>query len=316
MRRTLLIFVDGVGIGEDDPRFNPVAAARLPRLRGLLGGAAPVRGAFASGPLRGDGALAVAVDAGLGVAGRPQSGTGQTALLSGRNAPALFGRHFGAWVPTPLRDTLARHSVFAAATRAGRRVVFANAAPPPPRDPVRRPPAFPFAAHMAGVPHRGLAALLRGDAVPGSLGGAPRRWPGGGLLPRAAPPELGGRLARIAAGAELTVWAHYDTDAAGHGGALAPGVAALERLDAFLGGVLDALPADVLLLLTSDHGNLEDVRQGHTLHPVPLLAAGPGRERFAAEVRALTDIAPAVCAHLGVPFELPDPAGIHPLASP
>ncbi|MDQ3556040.1 MAG: hypothetical protein M3409_04590, partial [Gemmatimonadota bacterium] len=170
MGRALLIFVDGVGIGADDPEVNPVAAARLPHLRALLGGALPVLPAMdGTGQIRAERAVAVAVDASLGVAGRPQSGTGQTALLSGRNAPALFGRHFGAWVPTPLRPILARHSIFAATVRAGRRAVFANAGPLPPRDPQRRPPAFPFAAHTAGLPHRGIHALLRGEAVPGSL---------------------------------------------------------------------------------------------------------------------------------------------------
>lgn len=300
----LLLFLDGIGIGEGDAARNPFAAARLPNLRRLLGGRPLVAEAFGSGgALVAGGVVALPVDACLGVAGRPQSGTGQTALLTGANAPARFGRHFGAWVPTLLRPLLAEHSLFARAARAGLRAVFANARPPlPPGAPLRRPPAFPFAAHTSGIPPREGVHLARGEAVAGGLDNA--RWRahfGTASAPAVSLAEAGANLARIAAAADFTAFAHYDTDAAGHTGGLAAACAALERLDDFLGGLLAALPPQVLLLIASDHGNLEDAAAGHTLNPVPLIAAGPGRERIAAEVRSLLDIAPAVAARLGLP---------------
>lgn len=286
----LLVFLDGVGIGADDPASNPLAAARLPRLRALLGGQLPLAPAFgAAGRIAAGRACAVAVDATLGVPGRPQSGTGQTSLLTGRNAAALFGRHFGVWVPTPLRPMLAEESLFARVAGAGRRAVFANARPAVPPATLRRPPAFPFAALTAGLAGHGASALA---SSLGSDAGRAR--------------EAGAVLARIAAAADFTAFAHYDTDAAGHRRNLAAGVGAMERVDAFLGGVLNALPEDVLLLVTSDHGNLEDVRGGHTRNPVPLIAAGPGAERLTESVRTLLDVAPAVCSHLGLPH-LPSP---------
>nr|MBA4156072.1 2,3-bisphosphoglycerate-independent phosphoglycerate mutase [Gemmatimonadota bacterium] len=82
-------------------------------------------------------------------------------------------------------------------------------------------------------------------------------------------------------------------------GSLADAVAALERVDAFLGGVLEALPADALLVIASDHGNIEDVTMGHTLNPVPVIAAGPGRQVIAARVRSITDVAPSILDLLG-----------------
>jgi len=36
----LLLFLDGVGLGEDDPDTNPFARAEMPVLTGLLGGRA------------------------------------------------------------------------------------------------------------------------------------------------------------------------------------------------------------------------------------------------------------------------------------
>lgn len=64
-------------------------------------------------------------------------------------------------------------------------------------------------------------------------------------------------------------------------------------IDELLAGVLDRAD-DLTLLVTSDHGNLEDDRTtGHTTNPVPTLAIGPAREAFRS-VRAITDIAAAV----------------------
>ena len=79
----MFLFVDGVGLGSLDPATNPFVRARTPTLRALLGG--PL-----AGPESVESAMAtlVPLDARLGVSGLPQSATGQTALLTGENAPA------------------------------------------------------------------------------------------------------------------------------------------------------------------------------------------------------------------------------------
>jgi 2,3-bisphosphoglycerate-independent phosphoglycerate mutase len=71
-------------------------------------------------------------------------------------------------------------------------------------------------------------------------------------------------------------------------------VRALECVDAFLGGVVDALPGGTLLVIASDHGNIEDATTGHTRNPVPVLALGPGAAEVADRTRAITDVAPAL----------------------
>ncbi len=75
---------------------------------------------------------------------------------------------------------------------------------------------------------------------------------------------------------------------------------ALERVDRFLDGVLRTMADDVLLLLASDHGNLEDVRAGHTLNPALGVARGPGADE-AAELSDLRQVTPFVLRTLGVP---------------
>jgi bisphosphoglycerate-independent phosphoglycerate mutase (AlkP superfamily) len=68
----------------------------------------------------------------------------------------------------------------------------------------------------------------------------------------------------------------------------------VRRLEAFLEGALEARPADTLLLITSDHGNLEDMGvKTHTFAPVPLVTFGPGALEFA-NVSDLNGVAPAL----------------------
>jgi len=159
----------------------------------------------------------------------------------------------------------------------------------------------PLAARAAGLLTRHTAALLRGDAVASEITNDAWRERLGRLeLPVITAAGAGRNLARIAAAHDLTFFAHYATDTAGHRGGMAAALAALERVDAFLAGILEDLPGDTLLLVASDHGNLEDTRTGHTRNPALCVVAGPGHERVAARLRALTDVAPALLGWLGV----------------
>jgi hypothetical protein len=302
--RLLLVFLDGVGIAPADPERNPFARAELPALRRLLGGRLPVADDLdAAGRIESAEALLVAADATLGVEGTPQSGTGQTSLLTGRNAAAEYGRHFGPWVPTGLRDLLAAENLLSRAVAAGARAAFANAYPlasiaADPRI-FRRPAAPPLAARTAGVLTRDLAELARGEAVASSITNERWREAAGDAVADVSAAEAGRRLARIAAAHEVTLFAHYDTDYAGHRGAMPGAVSALQRVDAFLGGLADALPDDTLLVVSSDHGNVEDVTGGHTTNPVPVLAVGPGRHALAG-ISTIAGVAPAMLDVLGI----------------
>ena len=299
-RRALLVFLDGVGIGPGEAAHNPFAAARLPGFERLLGGRRPVTAHLDGGRIVSNPAVLVAADASMGVEGLPQSGTGQTALLTGRNAAAEYGRHFGPWVPTDLRPMLAEQNLLSRAKAAGRVVSFANAYPLAGGDPriFRRPAAPPLAATAAGVLTRGPVELAEGNAVASSITNERWRERLGDEFPQVTPDQAGRTLARLSGEADVTLFAHYDTDYTGHRGDLAAAVAAVERVDAFLAALADALPDDALLVVSSDHGNLEDTRAGHTLNPVPVLAIGAGHQAFAA-AQSITDVVPAMLAALG-----------------
>src|SRR6266404_268638 len=120
----LMLFLDGVGIGHK--KHNPFHAARLPTLSKLLGGSMPnLRDSRRSTPA----ASLVPINATLGVPGLPQSGTGQTALLTGINAPRMIGKHFGPYPYSTLKPLIATENIFQKLHRNGRKVFYANAFP-------------------------------------------------------------------------------------------------------------------------------------------------------------------------------------------
>jgi len=284
--KVLFVFLDGVGIGTGDPETNPFISARIPTLTTLMGGRVPT---LDDPVVRGPGGNAFPLSATLDVDGTPQSGTGQTALLTGADAAEIYGRHFGPWTPVRLRPLVEETSVLRLAREGGWDVAFANAYPrwwPGPRG-GKRIAGPPLAARGAGLLTRHEEALGSGEAVSSEIvNDGWRNHLGHDWLPEVTASEAGSNLAGIANRHDLTHYAHYTTDTAGHRGGMKGGVEALERVDRFLGGVAEALDDDVLLLVASDHGNLEDVTGGHTTNPVLGIASGP----MAGEALDLKDI--------------------------
>jgi 2,3-bisphosphoglycerate-independent phosphoglycerate mutase len=64
-----------------------------------------------------------------------------------------------------------------------------------------------------------------------------------------------------------------------------------------LGGLVEEMDDDLLVLVTSDHGNMEDMStRRHTDAMVPALVIGEraAREEFTRRMKDLTHIAPAI----------------------
>lgn len=292
----LFIFVDGVGLGDADPAINPLTRAATPVFRSLLGGPLAL-----PAPRRTASATLVPLDACLGVHGLPQSATGQVALLTGQNAPAHIGRHLTAYPSPSLAALLDVHGLFGALRRSGISVALANAYTPAYFEAVAarrlRHGAITLHALQAGVPLCTVADLAAGQAVYQDLTNE-RARDLGAPVPVITPEEAGRNLARIAGAHRFTMFEFFQSDLAGHK-RLPDAVAVVERLDRFLGGVLEHVDAaTTLVVLTSDHGNLEDERTtAHTTNPVPALLVGARRDVMGRRLRAITDVAPA-CLYL------------------
>ena len=292
----LLVFLDGVGLGPATAA-NPFVTLDLPAFKRLAGGQ---RWTADATPIREPEHVFIPIDATLGLEGLPQSGTGQAALFTGENAAAVHGRHFGPYPPTTVRPLVAERSVFARLVAAGieaDRLAFANAYPDRFFRFVEkrgRWTATTLAAHSAGVRLRRAADLAARRALPADLTG--ETWHA--LIDIDQKPQseadAARALAALVADHAFVLHEYYLTDKAGHSQDAARAADVLTSLDRFFEALLDALPPEALLVLSSDHGNIEDLAtKSHTRHPVPLIARGPGAHAFA-EADSLTDVTPAI----------------------
>jgi phosphopentomutase len=71
----------------------------------------------------------------------------------------------------------------------------------------------------------------------------------------------------------------------------------MESFDAVLSGVMEEMSDELLVLITSDHGNMEDMStRRHTDAMVPALVIGgkTARDEFTQGMKEITDIAPAI----------------------
>jgi hypothetical protein len=254
------------------------------------------------------------LDACLGIAGRPQSATGQATIFTGVNAPALLGRHLVGFPNRALRELLARESVFTQVMRQGGRATFANAYPRPylsllglPYEGARaaplelperrrrhlRPSASTCAAAAAG-PLRTLEQAHQGRALTHDItGGARRRH--SFEIPYRKPDEAARILLGLAQEHDFVMFEHFLLDEAGHAQQLSSALEALADLDAFLRAAVSSLAPTDHLLVVSDHGNVEDLSsRSHTLNRVPLLVFGRRAAEVAARARSLQDVTPWV----------------------
>jgi bisphosphoglycerate-independent phosphoglycerate mutase (AlkP superfamily) len=115
-------------------------------------------------------------------------------------------------------------------------------------------------------------------------------------IPVYAPAEAGAKLWELAQPHQFVFFEHWHTDLLGHQGELEQAVKVLTTFDGFLGGLLDVMdPASTLVIVGSDHGNVEDCsNRRHTTNPALTLILGAQRHTIAAQVHDLTGFAPAI----------------------
>lgn len=298
MARVIFVFLDGFGLAPAGPT-NPLSLCDWPNLRRRLG-AAPILGEQAAAGL-----LLLPLDAQLGVPGSPQSATGQVALFTGVNAPALCGCHVAAYPGGKLKAVIDEDNVLKHVHDAGLEATFANAYSQGYFSAVAagrlRHSATTLCVLAAGLPFRMEADFLRGEAVYWDVTGERLRERAATPdIPVISPKEAGRRLAAIGAGQSLTLFECFLPDLIGHRKDYAAAAEMAAMLDAFLGSCADAMAGETILIVCSDHGNVEDLSTGaHTTNPVPLVAIGPGAPAFA-QAKAITDVAPAIYEVLGI----------------
>lgn len=295
------VFLDGVGLGADNPTHNPLAEPdAAPFLRSILDGRLPVQDSAGTCT---DVATLVGLDAALGVPGLPQSGTGQTAILTGLNAPQIIGEHSGPYPTPPLRKLLADRTLFHSLLNAKIPVAYANAYPDRFLSRLSRGTerlsANTRGALSAGLKLRGADDLRRGRAVSALL--TNRYWREWGVdVPLISAAEAGAQLAALTGDHRLVYFEMWYTDVVGHKQNAVQAATLIRMLDNFFAGIAEAIDSKTLVLVFSDHGNLDDIStRKHTAAPVLGLAFGAEHRRFAA-LNSLTDLAPFIVSMLKV----------------
>ena len=305
--RILFLFLDGIGLGLADPATNPFITTQMPHLQQLLGGQRLVATAA---PLHNQRASLLALDATLGVAGTPQSATGQATLLTGQNAPAILGHHYGPKPDLEVAEFLLKGNLFSTLIKMGKKVGFLNAYPPRYFETIdsgrRMYSAIPLAVTSSGIRLKTIDDLRAGRAISADFTG------GGWLenlgipdIPVLEPFQAGVRLAELATEVDFSLFEYWLSDYAGHRQAFREAQALLEIFDQVLGGLLETWDDhEGLILISSDHGNLEDLStRHHTLNPVPALiigADGP-RKEFSSNLKSIADISPAILQFFATP---------------
>ncbi len=319
--KVLFLFLDGVGLGENDPATNPFARSVMPNLQELLGGHKLVTdGYHAENDLllvNNQRATLLAVDACLGVEGIPQSATGQAALLTGKNVPAWLGEHEGPKPTAPIRELIRSGTIFTQLQQRARTAALLNAYPARYFESIERgyrlPGVIALSAQQAGV-HLGTKDdLFAGKAISADFSGEGwRSYLGFPDAPVVNLRQAGQLLGRLADEAHLSIFEYWLTDTAGHHQDEHAARTIIETLDAVIGSLVSSGERDdCLILLTSDHGNMEDLStRHHTRNDVPLLLIGSQtvREVFLSELNLnracrpkpdLTDISPAILKLIG-----------------
>ncbi len=298
----LLLFLDGIGLGDDNPEVNPFVRAHLPTLTALSNGQTWTRNTGRQTHSR---ASFVPTDPRLGIAGRPQSGTSQAAIISGINVPALIGEHYGPKPNQATRDLLQQDNLFMQVKRAGKRAALLDAYPPDLIARIARGKTLPSSIQYAALAS-GQALFTKDDLIAGQA--LTCEWTNDewrdylkiDSLPQLTPFEAGQRLAALAQNYDFAMHSHWMTDYIGHRGDMADGIKILERFDAVMAGLLSVWQDDEgLIIITSDHGNIEHIGlRNHTENDVPTLIIGARHAEFAENIATLADLAPRIAKFL------------------
>jgi 2,3-bisphosphoglycerate-independent phosphoglycerate mutase len=294
----LMIFVDGIGLGDDDPAVNPFAAATLPVLTALTNDHRWLRD---TGWQESERAIFIPTDANLGIPGRPQSASGQAAILTGLNVPQLIGEHYGPRPNPAIREILAQDNLFKQVVAGGKTAALLEAYPPRFHEAIdsgkRLRSSYQQALHEAGLPLFTEKEVYSGDALTVD-------WVGEGWrtelaytdTPLYTPYDAGVRMVELSRRYDFAFFSHWFTDVIGHRGPFEQGVRILELFDMVMAGALDTWDDDEgLMIITSDHGNMEDLSHGkHTDNLVPTLVIGAHKAEFAEGLHDLSDLAPRI----------------------
>jgi hypothetical protein len=296
-----MIFIDGVGFGKPDREINPFFKYGFRAFSETFGEIPTLQKQRLKTE---DGIYLFPADACLGVEGFPQSGTGQTSIFCGFNAPKFLGRHFGPYPYSTLIPRIRQENIFKEFLDKKLEVGFVNAYPKIFFDYLasgkQRLSATTLCCRLSGIRLNDFEDLRQGRALSAEIDNS--RWVHklGYELPVIEAETAAERLLEMAKKNSFTLYEYFLTDHLGHGRNADTFEDTMHTLDRFLLYILKSLSPEMTLVICSDHGNLEDISvKTHTLNPALTITAGKFALELSEKIRDLTDIKPAIMGLYG-----------------
>lgn len=289
----IFLFIDGVGLG-DEESYNPFLRNDYDAFKSMTDGQPFTckAEAFLNGKH-----LFKPVDATLGVGGLPQSGTGQTALFTGENASRKIGKHYGPFPHSGIKHLLREQSIFHKVQRRGCTCHFINAYPDiffEKSSRRNRWSCTTLMAKSAGLPLNTAETIKKENAITAGITQQGWRQKLNIDIPEIDPVKAAERLLDKSSRYDLVLYEYYLTDKAGHSQDHGKAENILFTYNRFLSQLIAQKKAGDTIVLSSDHGNVEDLStKTHTFNKVPLFALGPGASAFT-EAESILDITPAI----------------------
>lgn len=277
--KVIFLFIDGVGM-RPPAADNPVNPEVCPTLCRLVNDH--------SKP----------IDACLAVEGVPQSATGQATMFTGLNCAAAMGKHCEGFPGPALRQLVAENNLFLQLDRRGKRVKFADGYLVDSADELALHRFKSVTTVMALSLPKSISTaddLARNEAVYQDLTRETiqDRYPD---IPVISPQRAAEHLFALAQGYDFTLYEFFQTDVSGHSMDYDRACSVLRVYDQFLSTLVRHTEnAGITLVMTADHGNIENMSErGHTTNEVPFIAVGPKEKELRSRVRSLADVTPAI----------------------
>jgi 2,3-bisphosphoglycerate-independent phosphoglycerate mutase len=292
--RIIFIFIDGLGIGEHDLIKNPCAQAKITLFNFFQTDSFPKKMLL-------DGVIKP-IDAQLGVPGLPQSATGQAALFTGINAAKLLSTHLSGFPNQALRELLAKHSIHIKLKNMGKHPAFINVYRPiffekGPEALLRFLSVTSIANWKADLQFFDVDHLLAEQAIYHDFTNM-ELIKRGIKVPLFSAEQAGKILARASRNYDFCLYEYFKTDWAGHAQDINYATQLIIQLESFITTLITNTDlSNTLILVTSDHGNIEDLSvKTHTSNPVPIIAWGKKQDELLAKTKSLIDVTPALLA--------------------
>lgn len=296
MNNILMVFLDGVGIGNKDYEFNPFFKYGFNTFQNIFGDIPTKNNSRLT-----DGKKYIfPTDANLGVEGLPQSGTGQASLFCGFNASKFVGKHFGPYPFSTTVPILKKESILVYFKEKFNSSYFANAYPKVFFDYVNsgrsRLSVTTLTCQLAGIRLNKVSELRSASALTAEL--TNERWNSrlGYKLKVIKPKTAARRLLRISAKYKFTLYEYYLTDHLGHLRMANEFEKLFTEVDEFLFTLLTEINSKKMtMIICSDHGNLEDLsKKTHTRNPALTITAGKSAKEISESVNDISQVKNAI----------------------